>query len=91
MARAPVKRKPGRPAAAIGKDGTPEMTSKYPKLSVAIRPATKAALTAVATLENRPIWLIVEDGIHRYIAAMAPEDRRMVEAIARRTEERKKT
>jgi hypothetical protein len=86
MGRAPRKSKPGRPPAGIGKDGKPEMTSKYPKLSIAIRPSTKAALTAVATLETRPIWLIVEDGIRRYIEGMPPEDRRMVEAIARRTE-----
>lgn len=62
------------------------MTSNYPKLSITIRPATKAALTAVATLQARPIWLIVEDGIRRYIELMPPEDRRMVEAIARRKE-----
>lgn len=64
------------------------MTSKYPKLSIAIRPSVKAALAAAATLESRPIWQIVEDGIHRYIAAMPPEDRRVVEAIVRRTEQR---
>jgi predicted NAD/FAD-binding protein len=61
------------------------MTSKYPKLSIAIRPSVRASLTAVATLENRPIWLIVQDGISQYIQAMTPEDRSMVEAIARRT------
>ena len=88
MGRAPVKRKPGRPPAAVGKDGKPEMTSKFPKLSVAIRPATKAALSAVATIEGRPIWQIVEDGIRRYIDGMPPEDRRMVDALARRTEGR---
>jgi predicted NAD/FAD-binding protein len=41
---------------------------------------------SAATLESRPIWLIVEDGIRQYIEAMAPEDRRMLEAITRRTE-----
>lgn len=79
-----MKKKRGRPPAAIGKDGEPEMTSKYPKLSIAIRPSTRAALNAVATLESRPIWLIVEDGIRRYIQGLPPEDRKMVEAIERR-------
>jgi hypothetical protein len=85
MGRAPVKKKRGRPPAAIGKDGKPEMTSRYPKLSIAIRPSTRAALNAVATLESRPIWLIVEDGIRRYIESLPAEDRKMVEAIERRT------
>ena len=88
MGHIAAKRKPGRPPAGIGKDGKPEMTSKYPKLSIAIRPSTKAALSAVATLENRPIWLIVEDGIRRYVEGLPLEDRRMVEAIARRAMDR---
>lgn len=66
------------------------MTSKYPKLSIAIRPSTKAALSAVATLEDRPVWLIVEDGVRRYIEGMAPEDQRMVDAIASRVEKTKR-
>ncbi|MEN6534996.1 MAG: hypothetical protein ABFD89_15120 [Bryobacteraceae bacterium] len=65
------------------------MTSKYPKLSIAIHPSTKAALSAVATLEDRPVWLIVEDGVRRYIEGMTPEDRRMVDAIANRVQGRK--
>ncbi|MEN6532410.1 MAG: hypothetical protein ABFD89_02035 [Bryobacteraceae bacterium] len=90
VGRTPVKRRPGRPPAGIGKDGKPEMTSKYPKLSIAIRPSTKAALSAVATLEDRPVWLIVEDGIRRYIEGLTPEDRRIVDAIASRVVENKK-
>jgi hypothetical protein len=90
MGRTPEKRKPGRPPAGTGKDGKPEMTSKYPKLSIAIRPSLKAALSAVATLESRPIWLIVEDSLKQYIAALPPEDRRMVEALARRAESKLK-
>jgi predicted NAD/FAD-binding protein len=44
---------------------------------------------SAATLESRPSWLIVEDGIRQYIEAMAPEDRRVLEAITRRTELRR--
>jgi hypothetical protein len=88
MGRAPLKRKPGRPPAGIGTDGQPELTSKYPKLSIAVRPSTKAALAAVATLEKRPIWRIVEDGIRRYIESLPPEDRRVVRAIVGRSEAR---
>ncbi len=82
----PTKRKAGRPPAAIGKDGKPEMTSKYPKLSVAIRPSTRSALNALATLQGRPIWLIVEDSLRAYIEGLSAEDRRIVETLARRTE-----
>lgn len=88
MGRESLKRRTGRPPAGTGKDGKPEMTSQYPKLSITIRPSTKAALAAVSALENRPIWLIVEDSIRRYVEAMPAEDRRMVEAIVRRAESR---
>jgi hypothetical protein len=70
----------------MSSDGKPEMTSKYPKLSISIRPSVKAALAAVSTLESRPVWLIVEDSINRYIETMRPADRHLVEAIARRRE-----
>jgi hypothetical protein len=88
MGRVSTKRKRGRPPAGVRENGEPELTSKYPKLSIAIRPSTKAALNAVATLENRPIWRIVEDGIRRYIEGLPPEDRRVVRAIVGRAEAR---
>lgn len=90
MGRTPERRKSGRPPAGVGKDGAPEMTSQYPKLSIAIRPSTKAALSAVAALESRPIWLIVEEAFLRYVEAMPADDRRMVEAFVRRAESRQR-
>jgi hypothetical protein len=82
------KRKPGRPPASTASDGSPELTSKFPKLSISIRPSTKSALAAVATLEGRAIWLIIEDSIHGYIAAMAKDDQKVIEALAHRMENR---
>jgi hypothetical protein len=64
------------------------MSSSYPKLSVSIRPSTKAALAAVATLEGRPIWLIIEDSIRRYVAALPRDDQKVIEALAHRIENR---
>ena len=77
--------KMGRPPAGTAADGKPEKTSLYPKLTVSIRPTTKAKLDAVAAIEKKPAWRIVEDGIVLYVEGMPPEDRRMVDAIARRS------
>jgi hypothetical protein len=76
--------KMGRPPAATAADGRPEKTSEYPKLTVSIRPATKATLEAVSTIDKKPAWRIVEDGLSLYVDGMLAEDRRMVEALARR-------
>lgn len=81
--------KMGRPPAGATPDGKPEKTSEYPKLTVSIRPSTKARLDAATALEKKPAWRIVEDGIMLYVDKMAPEDRRMVESIAKRTESKR--
>jgi hypothetical protein len=80
--------KMGRPPAGTAPDGKPEKTSEYPKLTVSIRPATKAKLDAVVAIEKKPAWRIVEDGIGLYVDEMPAEDRRMVDAIARRSTEK---
>ena len=74
--------KMGRPPAGAALDGKPEKTSEYPKLTVSIRPATKAKLDAVTALEKKPAWKVVEDGITLYVDKMPAEDRRMVETVA---------
>ena len=81
-----TKRKPGRPPAGLGKGGKPEMTSHYPRLHVAISPPAKAALDAVIAIERKPIRAVVEKGIQLYVDQMPREDRRMVEAIAKRAQ-----
>ena len=84
VVRSKTDPKLGRPPAGIAPDGKPEKTSEYPKLTVSIRPATKARLDAVTALEKKPAWRVVEDGITLYVDKLPPEDRRMVDAIARR-------
>jgi len=81
--------KVGRPPAGAAADGRPEKTSEYPKLTVSIRPTTKARLDAVTALENRPAWKVVEDGITLYVEGMPAEDRRIVESITKRTESKR--
>jgi hypothetical protein len=82
-AKAPKKRV-GRPPAGAGSKGEPERISDYPKLAVTVRPFTRALLNAVATLENRSAWQIVDDSINRYVERMSLADRRMVENLAKR-------
>ena len=80
----------GRPPAATASDGKPEKTSEYPKLTVSIRPATKAVLDAATAIERKAAWRIVEEGITLYVGKMPVEDRQMVETIAKRTEGKRK-
>jgi hypothetical protein len=78
-------KKMGRPPEGLGKGAEPEKIADYPRLSLTVRPITKAKLEAVTTLEGRPAWRIVEDSINLYVERMPAEDRRAVEAIAKRS------
>jgi len=80
-----TKKRMGRPPTGLGKGGEPERIADYPRLSLTVRPITKAKLEAVTTLERRPAWKVVEDGINLYVERMPVEDRRMVEALAKRS------
>jgi len=79
------KKRMGRPPAGLGKGGEPELISDYPKLAVTVRPATRTRLNAVAKVEDRPAWQIVDDSINQYVERMAPQARRKVEALSKRT------
>lgn len=76
----------GRPPAGMAKDGTPERTSSYGKLTVSIHPSTRAMLEAISAVEGKPAWRIVDRGITMYAESMAPEDRKAVEAVVSRRE-----
>ena len=78
------KKRVGRPPAGTGKTGEPERISDYPKLAVTVRPVTRALLNAVATLENRSAWQIVDDSINQYVERMPLPDRRIVESVTKR-------
>jgi hypothetical protein len=79
------KSRMGRPPTGLGKAGEPAKISDYPRLSLTVRPITKAKLEAITALERRPAWKVVEDSINLYVERMLPEDRRMVEALAKRS------
>jgi hypothetical protein len=49
-----------------------------------MRPATKARLKAIAELESRSEWRVVEDSIALYFDQMSPKARRAVDTVLKR-------
>jgi len=86
-----AKRKMGRPPAGMSDDGTPEMTSRYPKLTISIRPTTKAMLDTLALMARKPAWRIIDELILKQIERLPAEDRRALELVARRVEANQRT
>lgn len=87
---AEVKRGRGRVPTGIGPDGAPEKVSLYPKMTVTMKPETKARLEAAATLTRLPAWRIIDEAFARYMDAAAAEDRKAIETMARRMEPTRK-
>lgn len=77
----------GRPPAATDK-GLPQKTSEWPKLAVSVRPIVRSTLNAIAAVEQRPGWQIVEEGIMRYLDQMPADAKRLVDGIVKRVQER---
>jgi hypothetical protein len=76
----------GRPPAAKDPKGQPEMTSTWPKLAVSVRPSVRSLVQALAMLERRPAWQVVEDALRQYGDRLPAEDRKIVDALVRRAE-----
>ena len=79
-----TQKRMGRPPEGLGKKGEPERIRDYPKLLVTIRPAVRSRLRAMASVENRPAWQIVEDSLAMYFDQLSPERRRAVQTAVRR-------
>ena len=79
----PTKKRVGRPSEGSGKKGEPERIRDYPKTLVTIRPTVLARLKAIAVVENRAAWQVVEDALAAYFEQMPPEVRRAVRAAIR--------
>jgi hypothetical protein len=82
------KRKRGRQPEGVAKDGTPEMVSRYPRFTLSMTPTTKARLEAAAMLTGQSAWKVVEQALVSFVERLPPEDRKAIEAMARRIEER---
>ena len=74
----------GRPPEGSGKKGEPERIRDYPKLLVTVRPAVRSRLRAMASVEGRPAWHIVEGALAMYFEQLPPERRRAVHSAMRR-------
>ncbi len=74
----------GRPAAAKDQRGQPAKTSEWPKLAVSVRPSTRSLVQALAMLERRAAWQIVEDALRQYAERLPVEDRKIVDGLVRR-------
>ncbi len=87
--RVAQKRKGGRPFAGTAQDGTPERVTDYGKITILMKPATKARLDALSTLMRLPAWRIVDDALGRYLeGTVSAEDRKTVESMAAGIERR---
>ncbi|MGI8989553.1 MAG: hypothetical protein ACR2I2_08215 [Bryobacteraceae bacterium] len=75
----------GRPPEGSGKKGEPARIRDYPTLLITMRPAVKARLKAIASVEGRPAWQIVEQAISMYSDQLSPENSRAVQSAIRRT------
>jgi hypothetical protein len=74
----------GRPPEGSGTKGEPERIRDYPKLLVTIRPAVRKRLRAMASVESRPAWQIVEDALELYFAKLPAESKRAIQTAAHR-------
>ena len=80
------RRGPGRPPA--GDAG--EEVRGYAKMTVLMKPATKAQLTALCSLTGLPAWRIIDQALGEHVKNLPAEDRRALEGLAQRVEARNK-
>jgi hypothetical protein len=77
----------GRPPEGSGKKGEPERIRDYPKLLVTIRPAVRSRLKAIASVEGRPAWQVVEDALSTYFEHLPAGRRRAIQTAVRNASE----
>jgi hypothetical protein len=77
---APEKRRRGRPPA--GPDG--KEVRSLPSLTIRLPGGTKRQLEALAVLEGKPLWRLIDGAVLAYVRALPDADRRAVERLADR-------
>jgi hypothetical protein len=70
----------GGPRAGNIKNGEPERVGDYPRQTFTMLATTNARLSAIAILENRTRWRVLENCIDAYFDQMTAKDRRAVKA-----------
>lgn len=83
----PGKRKVGRPPTGRSEDGQPVAVSRFPKLTVIMEQSVKDRLEALSLITGKPAYQIIREALEAYLAALPLEDKRLVEAQAKRMHE----
>ena len=84
----PAVRSAGRRPTGVTADGKPELVSNYPKLTISMKPASKARLEALSALTRQPAWRIIDEALKQYMNTIAAEDKWAIEGMAKRIEVR---
>jgi len=82
-----TKRAAGRPPTGKAPDGSPVAVSRFPHLTVIMRRDLKDRLEALGSITGKPAYQIIHDALEAHLADLPPEDKRLVEAQARRMQE----
>jgi predicted DNA-binding protein len=61
--------------------------SKFPRLTVIMEQGLKDRLEALGSITEKPAYQIIHDALESLLASLPPEDKRLVEAQARRMQE----
>lgn len=78
-------RKAGRPPAGRDERGRPvPVSTAYKKTTLRLRPSTKAALDALATIKGEDRSTIVEEALAKLISSLSPAERKAVELVPNR-------
>ncbi len=79
-----ARTKIGRPPTAIGKDGKPlSKSADFGRLTISMRNETRAKLDALAAVEHRSAWEVVEDALCIYASKLGTSERKIVEALCK--------
>ncbi len=81
-------RSPGRRPTGVSASGKPELVSNYPKLTISMKPASKARLEALSALTRQPAWRIVDEALKQYMETIPADDKWAIEGMAKRIEAR---
>lgn len=82
-----TKKPVGRPPAGRSPDGRPVAVSRFPRLTVIMEQPVKDRLEALSSISGKPAYQIIRDALEAHLAALRPEDKRLVEAQAKRMQE----
>jgi predicted DNA-binding protein len=83
----PGKRKIGRPLKGRSEDGEPVAVSRFPRLTVIMEQPVKDRLEALSSITSKPAYQIIREALEAHLSALPLEDRRLVEAQAKRMQE----